>query len=68
MRSDAYAAFSVHILEDEDGNVRIVSDWTGRGQRCLDLGLEIMESLADLQPYTDGQLRFVLPSRTDLEH
>jgi len=27
-----------------------------------------MESLADLQPYTDGQLRFVLPSRTDLEH
>jgi len=68
MRSDAYAAFSVHILEDEDGNVRIVSDWTGRGQRCLDLGLEIMESLAHIQPYTNGQLSFVLPSRTDLEH
>ena len=47
MRSDAYAVFAVHILEDEDGNIRIVSDWTGRGQRCLSLGIEIMESRSE---------------------
>jgi hypothetical protein len=27
-----------------------------------------MESLAELQPHTNGQLSFVLPSRTDIEH
>jgi hypothetical protein len=27
-----------------------------------------MESLAHIQPHTNGQLSFVLPSRTDLEH
>jgi hypothetical protein len=60
--------FTLHLLEDELGRVRVVSDWSGEGQRCLALGIEIMQSLKDIQPFTDGELTFVLPARTDTEH
>jgi len=60
--------FTLHLLEDELGQVRVVSDWSGSGQRCLALGIEIMQSLRDIQPYTNGELSFVLPTRTDIEH
>ena len=62
------AIFTLHLLEDELGQVRVVSDWSGSGQRCLALGIEIMQSLRDIQPYTNGELSFVLPTRTDIEH
>jgi hypothetical protein len=45
-----------------------VSDWSGEGQRCLALGIEIMQSLQDIQPFTEGELMFILPARTDVEH
>jgi hypothetical protein len=45
-----------------------VSDWSGEGQRCLALGIEIMQSLQDIQPFTEGELMFILPARTDTEH
>lgn len=32
------ATFSIHLIEDELGNVRVVSDWSGEGERCLSLG------------------------------
>lgn len=60
--------FTLHLLEDDLGRVRVVSDWSGEGQRCLALGIEIMQSLKDIQPFTDGELTFVLPARTDVEH
>lgn len=60
--------FTLHLIEDSDGQVRVVSDWSGEGQRCLTLGIEIMQSLRDIQPYTNGELSFVLPTRTDIEH
>ena len=62
------AMFTLHLIESSDGQVRVVSDWSGTGQRCLALGIEIMQSLRDIQPYTDGDLTFVLPTRTDVEH
>jgi hypothetical protein len=62
------AMFTLHLIEDSDGQVRVVSDWSGEGQRCLALGIEIMQSLRDIQPYTNGELSFVLPTRTDIEH
>lgn len=61
------AMFSVHILEDEDGNIRVVSDWSGKGERCLSLGIEIMQSLADIQPLTEGALSLEA-HRSDVEH
>ena len=61
------AMFSVHILEDEDGNIRVVSDWSGKGERCLSLGIEIMQSLADIQPFTEGALS-LQAHRSDVEH
>ncbi len=60
--------FTLHLLEDELGRVRVVSDWSGEGQRCLALGIEIMQSLQDIQPFTEGELMFILPARTDIEH
>jgi hypothetical protein len=62
------AMFTLHLIEDSDGQVRVVSDWSGEGQRCLALGVEIMQSLRDIQPFTNGELSFVLPTRTDIEH
>ena len=62
------ATFSIHLLEDELGNVRVVSDWSGEGERCLSLGIEIMQSLASVQPFTDGALSLAMPHRSDVEH
>jgi len=62
------ATFSIHILEDEDGNVRVVSDWSGEGERCLNLGIEIMQSLSAIAPLTNGALLLAMPNRTDVLH
>jgi hypothetical protein len=62
------ATFSIHILEDEDGNVRVVSDWSGEGERCLNLGIEIMQSLSAIAPLTNGALLLAMPNRTDNLH
>ena len=62
------ATFSIHILEDEDGNVRVVSDWSGEGERCLNLGIEIMQSLSAIAPLTNGALMLGMPNRTDVLH
>jgi len=61
------AMFSFHILEDEDGNIRVISDWSGKGERCLSLGIEIMQSLAAIQPFTEGALS-LQAHRSDVEH
>ena len=68
MNDNHHATFSVHIIEDEDGNVRVVSDWSGQGERCLNLGIEIMQSLAAIVPYTGGALSLTMPNRTDIAH
>jgi len=65
--SNQTAMFSVHILEDEDGNIRVVSDWSGKGERCLSLGIEIMQSLSAIQPFTEGALS-LQAHRSDVEH
>ena len=62
------AMFTLHLIESSDGQVRVVSDWSGEGRRCLALGIEIMQSLKDIQPFTNGELHFILPARTDVEH
>lgn len=68
MNNSHPATFSIHLLEDEEGNVRVVSDWSGDGERCLNLGIEIMQSLAAIQPLTDGALSMGVAYRTTTEH
>ena len=68
MNSNPHAMFALYILEDVDGNIRVISDWSGTGERCLDLGVEIMQSLASVQPFTDGALSLAMPHRSDVEH
>ena len=60
--------FTLYLIENEDGQVRVNTDYSGEGDRCLELGVEIMQSLATIQPHTGGALSFVMPCRTDIEH
>jgi hypothetical protein len=62
------ATFSVHIIEDEDGNVRVISDWSGKGDRCLSLGIEIMQSLNAVSIFTDGGLSMGQAFSSSTEH
>ena len=68
MNNNHPATFSVHIIEDEDGNVRVISDWSGKGERCLNLGVEIMQSLSAISIFTDGQLQMGQAFRSTTEH
>ena len=62
------ATFSVHIIEDADGNVRVISDWSGKGDRCLSLGMEIMQSLSVVSVFTDGGLSMGQAFSSTTEH
>ena len=62
------ATFSVHIIEDADGNVRVISDWSGKGDRCLSLGIEIMQSLNAVSIFTDGGLSMGQAFSSSTEH
>ena len=60
--------FTLYLIEDELGQVRVVSDYSGSGDRCLSMGVEIMQMIAAVQPFSDGGLSLVMPCRTDIEH
>lgn len=60
--------FTLYLIEDELGQVRVVSDYSGQGDRCLSMGVELMQMLTAIQPFTDGGLSLVMPARTDVEH
>jgi hypothetical protein len=60
--------FSIHLIEDEKGTVRVFSDWTGEGERAMRIGCEILSHLSDIQPYTEGQLHLAAATVSDAEH
>lgn len=60
--------FTLYLLEDDLGRVRVVSDYSGEGEHCLILGMELMHVIASLQPHSEGALSFVMPTCTDTEH
>lgn len=60
--------FTLYLIESDDGSIRVVTDYTGQGDRCLSIGVEIMQSLALIQPLVDGSLTFVMPCNTEIEH
>lgn len=60
--------FTIHLVETDDGHVRVISDYSGKGDHVLSLGVEILDSLAAIQPYTEGYLGFSPAIRTDAEH
>ena len=60
--------FTLYLIENDEGQVRVITDYSGEGDRCLALGVEIMQSLAMIQPHTGGGLSFVMPQRSDVEH
>lgn len=68
MRPNHQRMFTLYLIESDDGQVRVVSDYSGQGDRCLSMGVELMQMLTAIQPFTDGGLSLVMPARTDVEH
>jgi hypothetical protein len=66
--TDHRKMFTLYLIESDDGSVRVVTDYSGDGDRCLALGVEIMQGLATIQPFTHGDLTLAMPARTDVEH
>ena len=60
--------FTLYLIENDDGQVRVISDYTGAGDRCLALGVEIIEGLASITPFVHGDLTLAMPQHTDAEH
>jgi hypothetical protein len=68
MKYTGLKMYSIHLIEDEDGNVKVFSDWTGAGIRVRALGSEIMDSLQEIQPYTNDELTIALAMLSNIEH
>jgi hypothetical protein len=64
----AQKMFTLYLIENDEGQVRVITDYSGHGDRCLALGVEIMQGLATIQPFTSGDLSLAMPQRSDLEH
>lgn len=60
--------FSIHLIEDEKGTVRVFSDWTGEGHRAMQLGCEIITHLSSIQHHTEGQLVVAAATVSNAEH
>jgi hypothetical protein len=43
------ALFSIHLIEGDDGLVTVVAEMVGRGDKCLDIGSEIMNNLHEAE-------------------
>jgi len=66
--TDHRRMFTLYLIENAEGQVRVISDYSGEGDRCLALGVEIMQSLATIQPFTHGDLTLAMPTRSETEH
>lgn len=60
--------FTIHLIESESGYVQAISDYTGEGEIVLSLGTEILNTLALIQPFTEGYLSIAHPVRSDAQH
>lgn len=60
--------FTIHLIESESGYVHAITDYTGEGEIVLRLGTEILNTLALIQPFTEGRLSVAHPVRSDAQH
>ena len=60
--------FTIHLIETDAGHVQVLTDYTGEGERVMTLGSEIMNTLALIQPFTEGYLYLAAPMRSDAQH
>lgn len=43
------AMFSIHLIEDETGLVTVFAEMAGMGDKCYDIGSEIMQNLHEAE-------------------
>ncbi len=60
--------FTIHLIESDSGYVHVITDYTGEGEIVLSLGTEILNTLALIQPFTEGRLSVAHPVRSDAQH
>lgn len=60
--------FTIYLIESESGHIQVISDYTGAGDGVLNLGVEIMNTIAMIQPHTDGYLGISAPIGSNIQH
>ena len=60
--------FTIHLIESDSGYVHAISDYTGEGEVVLSLGTEILNTLALIQPFTEGYLSIAHPVNSNCQH
>ena len=60
--------FTIHLIESDSGHIQVLSDYSGEGDAVLSLGVELMNTLAMIQPHTGGYLLLGSPVRSDAQH
>lgn len=60
--------FSIHLIETESGYVHAISDYSGEGEIVLSLGTQILNTLALIQPFVEGQLSIAHPVNSNAQH
>lgn len=68
MQDKPHKMFTIHLIETDSGYVHAISDYTGEGEVILSLGTEILNTLALIQPFTEGRLSIAHPVRSDAQH
>lgn len=60
--------FSIHLVESDSGYVHVVTDYAGEGEIVMELGTQILNTLALMQPFSGGKLSIAHPMRSDAQH
>jgi len=60
--------FTIHLIESDSGYVHVLTDYAGEGEIVLNMGTQILNTLAIMQPFSGGKLSIAHPSSSDAQH
>ena len=55
--------FSIYLMEMDNGLIKVIHDWNGKGDKVADLGCSILSELANSQ--VDNQNNFYIAGSID---
>ena len=57
----ARSMFAIYLYEDDNGNVSVRSDSYGLGEKVMDMGLQMLDSIIKQDVNSGGEIMFMLP-------
>lgn len=60
--------FSIHIIEDDDGTVRVMSESVGTGANAYEIGIEILANLKLAEAENPGVIYVAPFTYSELRH